>query len=167
MAAMKRSGVSLFGFKYVVVGSILCAAVLTACILVVPVERGCTDSRALNHESSADVDDGSCTYSNVVFYASANRFDFIPITSVRVTVAESPIGILRIGTLRSYFPDGPGNCTTPGTLDYAFESGDPVDWHATVLLLGGESVIVSGTVEPSPDTLCIPVNVTSDRRLHR
>ena len=135
---------------------LLCAILLSSgCVLVVPNKPGCTDPDALNYDSFADLDNGSCTYSLVVFYASASQYEYIPnpdanqlfiipIDSIVVAVDGS-----RLGTLRRYYPNGLGSCDAPGTLVYVFDSGADSDWVAVVLLDNGKKIVTSGTIGPA------------------
>ena len=150
------------------VGLLLCAILLSAgCILVAPNRPGCTDRDALNYDSLADVDNGSCRFSRIGFYASANQYEYvpnpeanqlfiIPIDSIVVAVDGS-----RLGTLRKHHPYGPpGSCNAPGVLIYVFDSGEESDWVAVVLLENGKKLIRSGTIRPHSSHKCITVDVT-------
>jgi len=152
--------------RHGVFGVILCAIIVNGCVLLVPGISGCTDAVALNHRPGADVDDGSCTYSQGGFYASANQYEhvpdpsanqlfLIPIDSIVVRVEGS-----TLGKLRGYFPNGPENCSAKGTLNYSFGSGDAVEWSAVVLLRDGRRVMTSGTARPRPGSKCVLVDVT-------
>lgn len=131
--------------------SILALTLLTSCK-----EKGCTDAKALNKDYNADVNDGSCIYSNVVFYASAGFFNGIPITKIDITINGNNIGTIP-GT---FYPSGPGNCSAQGTVSYRFLNGSGVDWNSTVYLASGATLFGSGQLSPSSVSDCIKVNVT-------
>lgn len=109
-------------------------------------EGGCTDGKALNKKSSAEVDDGSCNYSKIIFYMSVIN----PARPVTVTVGGN-----NIGTITSQFPGGPGNCSAPGCAVYQFKGSQKLDWVATEP--GGS--IWTGTIEPNSSSDCIKVRV--------
>ena len=104
---------------------------------------GCTDRNALNFEPNADNNDGSCSYSRVVFYRVADG------PSARVTVDD-----VIVGTVSVSHPDGPANCATPGTAQYQIRDGDVHEWAAEA-----GSVVNSGTVRAERFTSCIEVQV--------
>jgi hypothetical protein len=108
--------------------------------------KGCTDSKALNHSSDAEADNGTCVYSSVIFYMSV----IDPNRPVTVSVNGS-----SIGTITSMFPGGPGNCSAPGCAFFQFTAGKKLDWVATEP--GG--LIWTGTIEPNSFQECIKVRV--------
>lgn len=108
--------------------------------------RDCTDSKALNRNSDAENDDGSCAYSTVTFYMSVIN----PARPVTITVAGN-----NIGTITSQFPNGPGNCSAPGCVVYQCKSGERLDWVGTEP--GGN--IWTGTIEPNAYSDCIKIRV--------
>lgn len=118
-------------------------------------KRGCTDSKALNQDFQADVNDGSCKYSTVTFYAKFGFFNGIPISSIDVSVNGG-----NIGAITATYPNGPGNCSASGTVKYDFGSGDSIDWNTVVFLANGASIFNSGSISPSSFQECIRVNVT-------
>lgn len=119
------------------------------------VKKGCTDPNALNRDYTAEVNDGSCVYSNVTFYASAGLFNGIPVTRIDVAINGD-----NIGTIQTTYPNAPGNCSAQGTVSYRFQNGDKVDWNTTVYLASGATLFGSGQVSPSSVSDCIKVNVT-------
>lgn len=108
--------------------------------------KGCTDSKGLNKNFEAEIDDGSCNYSNVIFYMSVIN----AARPVTVTVAGNNIGMIT-----SQFPNGPGNCSAPGCVVFKFKNGQRLDWVATEP--GG--LIWTGTIEPNSFSDCIKVRV--------
>jgi hypothetical protein len=117
----------------------------SSCEKIFP-KKGCTDSKALNHDSDTDTDDGSCQYSSAIFYMSVLN----PARPVTVTVNGSTVGIIT-----AQYPAGPGNCSAPGCAIYKFKDGQKLDWVATEP--GG--LIWTGTIEPNSFQDCIKVRV--------
>lgn len=109
-------------------------------------KKGCTDIKALNHDFSAEKEDGSCMYSKAIFYASF----FSPFPPVTVTVDGS-----TVGTITAAYPTGPGNCSVPGVATYQFQEGNQVDWIAT----DQAGFIFSGVLSPKSSQDCILVKV--------
>lgn len=143
---MKFSSIcfSLFAFA-ILIASIGCEELI---------ESGCTDSKALNHDFIAEKDDGSCYYSRVTFYSKWGSFNGINIAKVDVSVDGN-----FMGTITKVFPNGPGNCSSQGNVAYEFNSGERVDWNATITLVNGASLVSGGTVSPSRSSECLKVNV--------
>lgn len=139
-------------FLYLFTFSIVFFCVSTSCNK----KKGCTDDKALNKNYEASVNDGSCRYSNVTFYASAGFYSGIPITKIDVTVGGNAIGSIP-GT---YYPSGPGNCSAQGTISFQFDNSNKIDWNTTVYLASGATIFGSGQVSPSSVSDCIKVNVT-------
>ena len=119
-------------------------------------KKGCTDSYALNRNYEALVNDGSCRYSNVTFYASTGFSNGIPVTKINITVNGIGIGTIS-GT---YYPAEPGDCAALGTVPYQFLNGNPVDWYTTVYLASGATLVGYGELFPSPYFDCIKINVS-------
>jgi hypothetical protein len=115
---------------------------------------GCMNSKALNYNSSATKDDGTCTFSTVTFYGSYTYYNGIPITGITVAVDGN-----AIGALSAAYPSGPGNCSATGTVAFTCTSGESIDWNATIQLANGGSIFTSGTLTPYK-VECIKVNVT-------
>ena len=116
---------------------------------------GCIDRDALNYSYNADVDDGSCQYSNVVFYARYGYYTGIPITQIDVTVNGD-----YKGSLAATYPTAPSNCYAPGTVQYEIQDGEDVNWNVIITLANGASFTTGGTTRPSAFNECIKVNVT-------
>lgn len=118
---------------------------------------GCMDSRSLNYNPIATIDNGDCAYSQVTFYGRYNAYNTALgpayIDHVEVFVEGNFIGYT------AHYPNGPGNCSSPGTVSYQFQDRNTVDWNSTVYLTNGMQLYWSGTVTPTPAG-CIKVNVT-------
>ena len=128
---------------------------LSSMFLLNSCKRGCTDSKALNYDVSADKSDGSCRYSTATFYASAGFFNGVPINRIDLSIEGS-----GAGTINAVYPAGPGNCSAPGTVIYQFENGSTVDWNSVVYLSNGQTLLGSGTASPSSFNECVKINVT-------
>jgi hypothetical protein len=128
---------------------------LTSMIFLNSCKRGCTDSKALNYDVSADKSDESCRYSTATFYASAGFFNGVPINRIDLSIEGS-----GVGTINAVYPAGPGNCSAPGTVIYQFENGSTVDWNSVVYLSNGQTLLGSGTASPSSFNECVKINVT-------
>ncbi len=128
---------------------------LTSMIFLNSCKRGCTDSKALNYDVSADKSDESCRYSTATFYASAGFFNGVPINRIDLSIEGS-----GAGTINAVYPAGPGNCSAPGTVIYQFENGSTVDWNSVVYLSNGQTLLGSGTASPSSYNECVKINVT-------
>lgn len=119
-------------------------------------QRGCTDSSALNLDVLATVNDGSCYYSNVIFYTSLLGINGVPIARIDVAINGESIGFIPGGF---FYPAGPTNCSGPATLSYQFRDGRRVNWNAVITLNNGFQFFTSGTVQPSRFEECIRINV--------
>ena len=117
--------------------------------------HGCTDMNALNYNSAAQDNDGSCQYSQLTFYAMYGYYNGIPISSIDVSVNGT-----MIGTINTVYPTAPGNCYAQGTVAYAFSTDAAYNWNTVVHLLNGAQVYGSGSVSPMGGVSCIKVNVT-------
>ena len=116
--------------------------------------EGCNDPKAFNYTIEADFDDGSCTYSKVVFYADSAQYPGTPIQSIRILINNSGAGTFNSA---SY---GISDCTSPGdeTVTYSLPSTFQVEWTAEVSLTDGSSYNNSGTVVSDLGLPCILIN---------
>jgi len=106
--------------------------------------RGCTDGSALNYDSNAEEDDQSCRYSKVVFYSAVDAG-----APVSVNLNGSPIG-----SITAIYPQGPGNCSAPGTISHQLRDSQVHDWDAT-----NGVFLATGTVQANSLQECIRVRV--------
>jgi len=121
-------------------------------------DKGCMDPKALNHDFSVQIDDGSCSYSRVTFYASSVFFDRIDrdiISRINVSINGNQIG----STLGIDYANGPAHCSAYGTVPFEFLNGDSIEWYATFFLENGTTKFKSGQVSPSPSAECIKVDL--------
>ena len=127
-------------FKIVILSTLILLLYATGC------KPGCTDVAALNHEFDAEKEDGSCIYSNAVFFGT---------TPARCPPVTVQVDGNSIGTIEAFYPNGPGNCSVPGVARFEFQSGESVDWVATDAC----GNIASGVARPSSTQECIRVRV--------
>ena len=105
--------------------------------------RGCTESRALNYDSDADEDDGSCSFSKVIFHKTLLG------PPIEITVDGTVVGIITATGV-------PGNCSAPGNALYELADGDAHDWNG--VSADGLSIF-SGIVQASRTKACVMVRV--------
>lgn len=118
---------------------------------------GCLEENALNFNSQADTDDGSCRYSKATFYARFNLFNGVPIVNIDISLNGEAIGSIPNGFI---WPNGPGNCSSSGTVPYQFQDASVVDWNATLFLSNGQTISTGGTRAANSSAECIKINVT-------
>lgn len=119
---------------------------------------GCMDPRSLNYNPSATINNGDCSYSQVTFYGKYSAYN-TALGPAYIDHTEVFVDGNLVGWFSAYYPNGPGNCSSPGTLSYQFQDRNTVDWNSVVYLTNGMQLYGSGTVTPSPAE-CIKVNVT-------
>ncbi len=119
---------------------------------------GCTDEKSLTFDSMADTDDDSCIYSDLTLYARYNFFQNIPITNIDISIDGEYIGSIANGFI---WPNGPGNCSSTGTVQYQFQNSESIDWNATIFLANGQTISSSGTKSPNRSIECIKISVTN------
>ena len=98
-------------------------------------KEGCTDASALNYDSSAEKDNGSCTYKGKVTFWNDVASS---LGNVTVTMADGTTGTIT-GDYSSAPSCDAANCFTytakPGTYSYtADESGTSATWSGSVTI---------------------------------
>ena len=116
---------------------VLLTSVLSGCAV-----QGCTDGNALNYEFGANEEDGSCRFSNVVFYSAVDLGNFG--VTINLDGVES-------GEITTFYPNPPNNCTAPGTVQITLLDGEAHDWDAT----HASGAISTGIVQASSQQECI------------
>ena len=139
-----------FHHKWILLG-LLSIAQVGCALFEVP---GCMDPTSLTYNYEANVDDGTCRYSDVTFFSRYLFYGGVAIASIEVTVDGESIGFIG-----GYYPNGPQGCFAPGTLKYTFRDGIPIDWGAKIYLMNGQLMFASGRLSPTNFDDCIPVNV--------
>jgi len=104
-------------------------------------KEGCNDRRASNYDENVVVDDGSCIFTKVSFYADSSEINGIPISEIEVTVNGA-----IIGTFNGYHLTGTDVCNATNTAVFETNGETSVDWSATVYQFGGTTVALSGSV---------------------
>ncbi|MDB4533548.1 hypothetical protein N9242_01655 [Vicingaceae bacterium] len=105
-------------------------------------EEGCTDSTALNYQSDADEDDGSCNYNGDVSFWQYNG-DGLASTSVTIAGETKSITVDMTST------SGPSSCTSSsGNANFTLPSGT----HSyTASESGGANTTWSGSITINPN----------------
>ncbi|MBL4593080.1 MAG: hypothetical protein JKX68_04595 [Flavobacteriales bacterium] len=117
--------------------------------------EGCNDPKAFNYSTEVDYDDGSCTYSKLVFYADSTQYPGTPIDHIEILINGNSIGAF-VGA--SY---GVLNCTASGakTSSYDLSSSIQVEWTAAVHLTNGSDFNNTGTISSDLTQQCMLINV--------
>jgi hypothetical protein len=98
-------------------------------------KEGCNDRRASNYDENVVIDDGSCIFTTVTFYADSSQVNGIPISSIDVTVNGA-----IIGSFNGFFNDGSQVCGATNTAVFPTNGESLVAWKATIYQLGGTYV---------------------------
>lgn len=141
---------------------LLFGLVLTSCSK----KQGCRDVKALNYDASAEAD-GTCKYTNVIFYAGSNKVGGfgILIDSIevyRLIVDESEL-IGKIKNLADSHPAPVGCSPSEKSVQYMFSSGDMKDTRFSTRYYYKDGSSESGTthiLSPEKNTECILKNLT-------
>ncbi len=112
-------------------------------------KEGCNDRRATNYDEYAVVDDGTCDFTTLTFYADSTHTNGLQVSSIDVTVDGT-----SIGSFTGYHPIGIQVCGTENTAIYKTQGETSVAWTATIHLFGGGTSSNSGTVNTSVNQAC-------------
>lgn len=97
-------------------------------------KEGCNDRRASNYDQNVVVDDGSCIFTAVTFYADSNQVNGQSFSSIDVTVNGVVVGSF---TGSGFFTDGSQVCGSPNTAVYNTNGESEVSWSAKINRDGG------------------------------
>jgi len=121
---------------------------------------GCTNTRAINYDYSANVDNGTCEYSNVVFYSKYDMYNIngyiYQINNVEVSVNGN-----FIGNVTSYYPNGVSSCYATGCVTYQMITDKKIYWESTINLINHTPIYNSGSLTPYSSD-CLRVSVVND-----
>jgi hypothetical protein len=113
-------------------------------------KEGCNDRRASNYDSKVVVDDGSCIFTDLTFYADSSHIDGIAISKIEVTVNGS-----LIGSFNGYFNNGNQVCGATNTAVFETNGESEVAWSAVIYQLGGTTVSRSGVYTGIEEEACV------------
>ncbi len=105
-------------------------------------KEGCNDRRASNYDDKVVVDDGSCVFTALTFYANASQYmaagetQAITITNIEVTVDGTVIG-----SFNGHFNNGNQVCGATNTAVFNTNGESSVAWSAKVYRQGLTSPI--------------------------
>ena len=102
-------------------------------------KEGCNDRRASNYDEKVIIDDGSCTFTTVTFYADSSHYNGITISSIDVTVNGAVVG-----SFNGYFTNGNQVCGATNTATFKTNGESSVSWSATAHLFGGTTKAFQG-----------------------
>jgi hypothetical protein len=113
-------------------------------------KEGCNDSRATNYDEQVIVDNGTCTYTAVTFYADSSEYNGKTISRIEITV-EGKI----IGSFNGFFTNGTQVCGATNTAVYNTTGDTSVVWSAIIYQNGGTSVTSSGEYSGITNQTCV------------
>ncbi|MGB0887904.1 MAG: hypothetical protein ACPGSL_07260 [Vicingaceae bacterium] len=103
-------------------------------------KEGCNDRRASNYDQNVVVDDGSCIFTAVTFYADSNQTNGFNFSSIDVIVNGDEIGTFN-GS--GFFTNGSQVCGSPNTAVFKTRGESEVRWTARINRDGGLPPIVN------------------------
>jgi hypothetical protein len=113
-------------------------------------EEGCNDRRASNYDEKVIVDDGSCMYTTVTFYADSSQYNGKTISNIEVTVGGE-----IIGSFNGHFTDNSQVCGATNTAIYNTTGDTSVVWSAVVYLNNSTTVTSSGEYIGITNQTCV------------
>jgi len=112
----------------------------------------CNDPFALNLGA-----DNACVYSRATFYGATSLYYDSQLNFYQVVGIQVKVNGKSIGTITDFYV--PSDCSSSGTVPFTFTSGSRIDWEATIRLDNGQTVVNTGSAEPSPDAVCLRIRV--------
>ena len=118
-------------------------------------KEGCNDRTATNYDDMVVVDDGSCSYTNITFFADSTHIEGDSIVEIKIeinsTVVDSFAGMHQFG---------PGNCGVSNTGNFATNGEPSVSWCSTIYLFSGGLKFRSGEVNTAANLACVEVHAS-------
>jgi hypothetical protein len=113
-------------------------------------KEGCNDSSASNYDNQVVVDDGSCTYTALTFYADSSEYQGKLITTIEIIIdGES------IGDFSGSYLSGSQVCDASNTVVYDTQGATSISWNAIINQSGGTSVSTSGIYSGITTETCV------------
>lgn len=113
-------------------------------------KEGCNDRRASNYDEKVIVDNGTCIYTSVTFYADSSEYNGKTISNIQVTV-DGDI----VGSFNGHFTNGNQVCGATNTAVYNTTGETSVVWSAVIYQNGGTSVTTSGEYLGISNQTCV------------
>ena len=121
-------------------------------------KKGCNYNQAVNYDKMVVVDDGSCTFTSLSFYADNDTINGKHVDFIEITVENNVIGSFSGKQSES------GACNGSNTVSYAKGTDGTINWVSTIHLEGdtinpsGYLIYKSGAATTSPSLPCIAIN---------
>lgn len=134
-------------------------AILSQLLFSCSKKKGCNYSQAVNYDNMVVVDDGSCTFTSMSFYADQDTIGGKYVEFVDITIGNTAIGSFSGKQSES------GACSGSNTTSYTNEKDGTINWISTIHLEGdsinpsGYLLYNSGSAATSPTIACIAINV--------
>ena len=123
-----------------------------ACIAITSCSKdkeGCNDRRASNYDEYAVVDNGTCDFTTLTFYADSTHRNGFQISSIDVSVDGN-----SLGSFSGYHYIGEQVCGSDRSVIYKTQGETSVSWTATINLFGGGTTSTYGIVNTSVNQPC-------------
>ena len=113
-------------------------------------KEGCNDRRASNYDDKVVVDDGSCIFTAVTFYADSINLNGKGITNIDITVNGSVVG-----SFNGSYNSGNQICGETNTAVYNTNGESSVAWSAVIHQVDGVTVSSSGVFNGITSESCV------------
>jgi hypothetical protein len=118
-------------------------------------KKGCNAKSAINYDPEAVIDDDSCIYSKLTFFADSTHINGNQIDHIDITINNQVIG-----TFSGMHAYGPGTCDADNTANYASIGESTVSWTSTIYMVSGSTFTRSGEVSTDASLSCIEVHAS-------
>jgi hypothetical protein len=116
-------------------------------------KEGCNYSEATNYDEMVVVDDGSCRFSKLTFYADTTHINGVYITRIDINID----GVV-VGSFDGMELNMTGDCSGgDNTYVYDLDNGT-INWNSAIYLTGGTILTSSGAAVTDPNIPCIEIN---------